>query len=70
MLAMGFSDLFQEGSGKSLQLLSVAGPFSTIVVFVQAVANCRRFGVDSGTKTLCFQPLTIGALIAIQGRKL
>jgi ABC-type transporter Mla MlaB component len=32
MRAMGFSDLFQEGNGKSLQLLSVAGPFFTIVV--------------------------------------
>ena len=31
MLAMGFSDLFQEGNGKSLQLRQVAGPFLTIV---------------------------------------
>jgi hypothetical protein len=27
MLAMGFRDLFQEGNGKSLQLLQVAVPF-------------------------------------------
>jgi hypothetical protein len=32
MLAMGFSDLFQEGNGKSLQLLQVAGSFFAIVV--------------------------------------
>jgi hypothetical protein len=32
MLAMGFRDSFQEGNGKSLRLLQVAGPFFTIVV--------------------------------------
>jgi hypothetical protein len=65
MLDMGFSNVFQAGIGKSLQLLQVAGPFSSIVVFVQALANCRKFGVDSGTKSLSFQLLTIGALSAI-----
>jgi hypothetical protein len=33
--------------------------------FVQALANCRKFDVDSGTNSLSFQRLTIGALIAI-----
>ena len=32
MLAMGFSDLFQEGNGKSLQLLQATGPFFAIVI--------------------------------------
>jgi len=32
--------------------------------FVQAFANCREFGVDSGTKSLCFQLLAIGTSIA------
>jgi hypothetical protein len=32
MLATGFGDLFQEGNGKSLKRLQVAGPFFTIVV--------------------------------------
>src|SRR6266446_1163230 len=32
--------------------------------FVQVLANCRKFGVDSGTKGLSFQPLAIGTSIA------
>jgi anti-anti-sigma regulatory factor len=32
--------------------------------FVQALANCRKFGVDSDTKSLSFQPLRIGTSIA------
>ena len=32
MLDMGFSDLFQAGNGKSLQLLQVAGSLFTMVV--------------------------------------
>ena len=33
--------------------------------FVQALANCRDFGVDSAAGGLSFQLLTIGALIAL-----
>jgi hypothetical protein len=32
MLARGFSDLLQEGNGKSLQLLQVTGPFFFAIV--------------------------------------
>jgi hypothetical protein len=42
----------------------VAGPFIYHRCFVQALANCRKSGVDSGTKSLSFQLLTSGALIA------
>jgi hypothetical protein len=62
---MGFSDLFQEGNGKPLQLLQVAVHFFCHRCSVQALANCRDFDVDSVATGLSFQLLTIGALIAI-----
>jgi len=48
---------------KSLQLLQVAGRFFPISnhCSVQALANCRDFGVDSASTGLSFQLLTSGA---------